>query len=90
VHEDEKEDRLERFMELQSAISANLLQRKVNSVQEVIVDTITEEGAIGRSYADSPEIDGVVYIETNRHLEQGDIVKVTIDAADQHDLYASM
>lgn len=90
VHEDEKEDRLERFMELQSAISANLLQCKVNSQQEVIIDTITEVGAIGRSYADSPEIDGVVYIETSCHLEQGDVVKVTINAADQHDLYGSL
>ncbi len=90
IHPDEKEDRLERFMDLQGAISANLLQRKVDTEIEVIIDSVSEEGAVARSKGDSPEIDGVVYVEGGHRLSEGDIVKVRINSADQHDLYAEL
>jgi len=88
VPEELKQERLERFMELQTAISADKLQERVGTITEVIVDSITEDGAIGRSYAEAPEVDGVVWIDTDIELEEGDRFDVKITAADEHDLYA--
>ena len=48
------------------------------------------EQAIGRSYAEAPEIDGVVVIENGAGLEPGDVVDATVVAADEHDLYARL
>jgi ribosomal protein S12 methylthiotransferase len=74
------------FMELQADISYNRFQAKIGTRQEVLVDAVGEEGAIARSHADAPEIDGQVYISDGQQLEPGDIVTVKIDAADQYDL----
>ncbi|MDH3353777.1 MAG: 30S ribosomal protein S12 methylthiotransferase RimO, partial [Chromatiales bacterium] len=92
VPEDLKLERLERFMELQTAISADKLQGRVGTTTEVLIDTITEEGAIGRSYAEAPEVDGVIWIDADEtvELEEGDRVEVKITAADEHDLYADL
>lgn len=83
-----REDRRRRFMEVQAEISSKKLARKVGSVQEVIVDeTEDEDGvAVGRTKADAPEIDGVCYVTTKRHLEPGDIVQVRITDHQEHDL----
>ena len=88
VPEGLKQERLERFMEVQSAISADKLQQRIGNNYTVIIDEIEGEQAIGRSYAEAPEIDGVVVIENGEGLEPGDVVDATIVAADEHDLYA--
>jgi ribosomal protein S12 methylthiotransferase len=89
VPEELKQERLERFMELQTAISADKLQGRVGSITEVLIDAITEEGAIGRSYAEAPEVDGIIWIdaEDGAELEEGERIQVRITAADEHDLY---
>jgi ribosomal protein S12 methylthiotransferase len=88
VPEELKQERLERFMEVQSAISADKLQARVGINYTVLIDEVHDSQAIGRSYAEAPEIDGVVVIENGARLEPGDAVDVTITAADEHDLYA--
>src|SRR5690348_15425022 len=62
VPEELKEDRLERFMEVQAEISAAKLQQKIGRILTVLVDEANEEGAVARSAADAPEIDGLVRI----------------------------
>ena len=88
VPEDIKEERYARLMELTARISADKLQAKVGRTLDVIIDAVDEEGgATGRSKADAPEIDGEVFLRDAGHLKQGDIVAVSIEDADEHDLY---
>jgi len=87
VDEAVKQARLEAFMDHQAQISAAKLQHKIGQTLEVIIDEIGEDGAIGRSKADAPEIDGVVHILGDASKMQcGDIIPVKIEAADAHDL----
>ena len=90
VPEELKQERLARFMELQAEISADKLQRKVGTVQQVLVDAIDGELAIARSKADAPEIDGLVQIQDGERmgLKPGQFVDVSIMGADEHDLFA--
>ena len=90
IPEEIKEERYHRFMQLQQQISAQRLQNKVGSIITVIVDEVDEEGAIARSMADAPEIDGVVYLNGVTHLKPGEFVKVKVDHADEYDLWASL
>jgi len=87
---DIKQERLARFMDLQAEISADKLQRKVGTVQQVLVDAVDGELAIARSKADAPEIDGLVQIQDGERmgLKPGQFVDVTIMGADEHDLFA--
>jgi ribosomal protein S12 methylthiotransferase len=89
VPEPVKQERLARFMELQAEISADRLEAKVGSVQQVLVDLIDGELAIGRSRADAPEIDGTVQIQDGAAagLKPGQFVDVRIMGSDEHDLY---
>jgi ribosomal protein S12 methylthiotransferase len=87
VPEEVKEERYARVMEKTAAISAAKLQAKVGRTLEVIIDAVDGEGATGRSQADAPEIDGEVFLRDSGHLKQGDIVRVEIEDADEHDLY---
>ena len=88
VSEPVKEERYARFMEKTAAISAAKLAAKVGRTLDVIIDIVDEEGgATGRSKADAPEIDGEVHLRDAAHLEQGDIVRVRIEDADEHDLF---
>ena len=90
VPEEVKEERYARIMEKTAAISAAKLQAKVGRTLEVIVDEVDAQGgATGRSQADAPEIDGQVFLRDAGHLKQGDIVKVKIEDADEHDLYGA-
>jgi ribosomal protein S12 methylthiotransferase len=90
VSEELKEDRLEQFMAVQAEISAAKLQRKIGRTIKVLVDEATAEGAIARSSADAPEIDGVVRIANGQKLKPGQFVDVVVEAADEHDLHASL
>jgi ribosomal protein S12 methylthiotransferase len=74
------------FMQLQADISRNRLQAKIDSFQQVLVDGVDEHGAIARSHADAPEIDGQVYVLDGQHLQAGDLVDVRITDADEYDL----
>jgi ribosomal protein S12 methylthiotransferase len=81
-----REERRARFMAVQEDISRARLARKVGSTQRVLIDEVGPGVAIGRSSADAPEIDGVVYVKTRRKLAVGDFVDVRITAAAEHDL----
>ncbi|MEY3746654.1 MAG: MiaB-like tRNA modifying enzyme YliG [Pseudomonadota bacterium] len=89
VPEEIKQERLARFMAVQEAISAEKLRRKIGSLQTVLVDEVNGDEAIGRTSADAPEIDGVVYLADAEGLQPGDLVEVQITAADGHDLWAA-
>jgi len=83
-----REERRQRFMEHQQAISAKRLQRRVGQSMTVLVDEVGDDLAIARSAADAPEIDGLVYIEDGHTLTTGEFVTVVVQRADEHDLYA--
>lgn len=91
VPEDIKEQRFHRFMQVQQAISAQRLQQKIGKTLAVIVDEIDEQGIVGRSMADAPEIDGVVYVDnlSQSAVKIGDIIQVTITQADEYDLWGT-
>ncbi len=86
VPEELKQQRYERFMELAAGISAEKLSAKVGQHMRVLVDRVDEQGAIARSAADAPEIDGTVRIPESGDLEPGDWAEVEITAADDYDL----
>lgn len=88
VPEEVKEERRQRFMAKQEEISARKLQNKIGKTLTVLIDEIDAEGAIARSYADAPEIDGVVYFEPTAQMKVGDLVSVKVIKADEHDLAA--
>ena len=90
VDEDTRQERLQRFMEKQATISARKLAGKIGTVQQVLVDAVSDSGAIARSSADAPEIDGLVYIEEPSDLRPGDFVDVLIHATDEHDMWGSI
>ncbi len=87
VPEEVKEERYARIMELTARISAEKLAAKVGSTIDVLIDLVDEDGATGRSKADAPEIDGEVHLRDAGHLKPGDIVRVQIEDADEHDLF---
>jgi ribosomal protein S12 methylthiotransferase len=88
VPEEVKEERWQRFMQTQQAISAQRLQQKIGQQLEVLIDDVDEQGAIGRCYADAPEIDGKVYLDGFTDTFAGDALLVTITGADDYDLWA--
>ncbi|TMH24980.1 MAG: 30S ribosomal protein S12 methylthiotransferase RimO [Betaproteobacteria bacterium] len=84
-----REERRERLMHLQEKISARRLKRKLGKTIKVLVDELKAGGAVGRSAADAPEIDGVVHIEDGPKLKPGDWTQVKVTRSDAHDLWAS-
>lgn len=92
VSEEVKEQRWQRLMETQMAISQDRLASKVGRMVEVIVDEVDDEGAVARSKWDAPEVDGCVFIDSEdaTKLQQGDIVRVEIDEADETDLWGTL
>ena len=82
-----REERRERFLELQQEISAQRLRRWLGREREVLIDELLPNGeAVGRSASDAPEIDGIVQV---RGLSQGRVgarVRVLIREADAYDL----
>jgi len=90
VPEELKQERLERFMAKQAAISAAKLARKVGTLVEALVDQADANGAIARTAADAPEIDGLLRIRDGQKLKPGQLVNVRVEAADEHDLVGSI
>jgi ribosomal protein S12 methylthiotransferase len=87
VDEDVKYDRLGRFMDVQADISLEKLKARRGTVMTVLVDEADGRRAVGRSYADAPEIDGVVHIAQGAGIQVGDFVKVKITRSDDYDLW---
>lgn len=90
VPEEIKEERLTRFMEHQTAISAQRLKNRIGHREIVLIDEVVEEGAVARSQSDAPEIDGQVFIDGASHLQVGDFVEIEIEDADEHDLWGKL
>ena len=83
-----KEERRARFMSAQEKISTARLKRRVGKIMTVLVDEVGNNGAIARSSADAPEIDGRVFIRQGAKLKAGEFTKVKITKSDAHDLWA--
>ena len=89
VPDDIKEQRFVRFMEKQQQISTNKLKARIGTAMDVLIDEVDDEGAIGRTAADAPEIDGMVYLNGETNLNPGDIISANIEHSDEYDLWAS-
>ena len=87
-----KEERRQRFMAAQEAVSARLLADKIGSVLPVLIDAVDADNlaATGRTPYDAPEIDGVVHISNIDGVKPGEIVHVEIEDSDAHDLYGNV
>jgi ribosomal protein S12 methylthiotransferase len=90
IPEEIKQERLARFMAHQAEISATRLQQRVGRIETVLIDEVVEEGAVARSKADAPEIDGQVFIDDATHLKVGDFVEVELEEADEYDLWGRL
>jgi ribosomal protein S12 methylthiotransferase len=88
VPDEVKQERWDRFMAHQQAISTERLAARVSKEIEVLIDEVDEDGAIGRSSADAPEIDGCVYVDSQTTLKPGDKVRVRVTDSDEYDLWA--
>lgn len=88
IPEDTKEERLEILMNLQTEISREKLSSKIGQKFKVLVDEVNEDCVVARTMGDSPEVDGNVFIETDKQLKPGDFVEVTITDSDEHDMKA--
>jgi ribosomal protein S12 methylthiotransferase len=90
VAEELKQERLQRFMEKQAQISAARLQRKIGTTLQALVDHVDKNGAVARTAADAPEIDGLLHISDGQKLKPGQFVNVRIASADEHDLTGNL
>ncbi len=88
VPEEVKQERLARFMQAQAAVSARRLAAKVGREIEVLVDDVEGRLALARSHADAPEIDGIVRVKGAKGARAGDLLRVRVTAAGEHDLDA--
>jgi len=90
VPEAVKEERYHRLMAHQNAISAARLTAKIGTSIDVIIDAVDEDGAVGRSHADAPQVDGNVFIEPDPSHTVGSIVRVHIEDAEDYDLFGAL
>ncbi len=88
VPEDVKQERWHRFMAAQKDVSAGLLAEKVGREIDVLIDEVDDDGAVGRSQWDAPEIDGSVFLNGEAGVKPGDIVRAKVMHADDYDLWA--
>ena len=86
VPEEIKRERVESFMNAQMLSSEKLMENHVGKTLEVLITEKADEGYIGRSYLDSPDIDGIVMVQADRELEPGEFVQVEITEATAYDL----
>ena len=89
IPEEIQQERHDRFMQKAQEISTRKLARRVGQRQTVLIDEVDEEGAIGRIYADAPNIDGMVYLNEFFDCEPGDLVEVEIEHSDEYDLWGT-
>ncbi len=88
VPEEERESRRMRLMQFQSDISADKLAQRIGQEEVIVIDDVDDEGAIGRSWREAPDIDGVIQVMGFSDCAPGDRIAVRIVDADEHDLYA--
>jgi ribosomal protein S12 methylthiotransferase len=88
VPDEVKEERWHRFMAVQKDVSSAQLERKLGQTIDVLIDEVDEDGAIGRSKWDAPEIDGNVFLNGERDVKAGDIVRAKVVEAGDYDLWA--
>ena len=89
VAEEVKEERYEVFMQTQQHISTERLKQKIGQSMNILIDEVEEHCAVGRSFADAPEIDGNVFLDTTR-VKPGDLVEAIVQRTDAHDLWATV
>jgi|TARA_B110000977_G_scaffold197609_2_gene280586 ribosomal protein S12 methylthiotransferase len=87
VPEDIQQDRWERFMQTQQRISMAKLQARIGQIVPIIVDQVTDEEVIARTYGDAPEIDGNIFLPPGYDLQPGDTLYAEVMSADEYDLY---
>ena len=87
VDEEEKDERWERLMETQRRISAKKMEARIGHIFNVMIDEVDVDGAIGRTYADAPEIDSLVYVAGANDLTIGERIPVRITDANDYDLF---
>jgi ribosomal protein S12 methylthiotransferase len=85
-----KQQRYDLFMQKQQAISAQKLRQRVGQSLQVLVEQKSDAGYVARSYADAPEIDGLVYIDTDKSLTPGEFYQVKITGSDEYDCFAEL
>jgi ribosomal protein S12 methylthiotransferase len=85
-----KQQRYDLFMQKQQAISTAKLRQRVGQSLQVLVEQKSEDGYVARSYADAPEIDGLVYIDTDKSLTPGEFYQVKITGSDEYDCYGQL
>ena len=90
VPDEVKADRWHRFMAAQQAVSAEVTVARVGKTVDVIIDEVDDEGAIGRSKWDAPEIDGSVFLNGATGVQPGDIVRARVTNADEYDVWAEL
>ena len=88
VPDEVKQERWDRFMAHQQSISTARLAQKIGKEIDVLIDEVDEDGAVGRSSADAPEIDGNVFVSSEETLKPGDKVRVRVTESDEYDLWA--
>lgn len=81
IPEDVKQQRLDKLMALQEEISTEIQESKVGSIQKVIIDGTEGDMYVGRTQYDSPEVDPVVLIKSERPLNTGEFYDVKITSA---------
>ena len=87
MDEEIKEERRDRVMMVQQAISEEINQKREDKVFEVLIEEEAEEGVyVGRTQGDAEEIDSVVYVNSEEELEIGSFVNVYITEAMEYDL----
>ncbi|MCZ6723405.1 MAG: 30S ribosomal protein S12 methylthiotransferase RimO [Gammaproteobacteria bacterium] len=90
VRQEIKQQRYDLFMQKQQAISMQKLQQRVGQSLQVLVERKSDDGYAARSYADAPEIDGLVYINTDKNLNPGEFYQVKITDSDEYDCYGQL
>ncbi|HEX8964470.1 MAG TPA: 30S ribosomal protein S12 methylthiotransferase RimO, partial [Rhodocyclaceae bacterium] len=88
--EEVREERRLRLMQHQEDISTQRLEAKIGRRIQVLVDDVDDEGAVARSSADAPDIDGLVYVTDGQDLSIGEFAEVTVTDCDVHDLFATL
>lgn len=89
VPEEIKQERFDRLMTIQAQISADRLAEKQGYQMQILIDEVDEQGAIGRSYADAPEIDGKVFLDDVTDLQPGDLIDCEVNGSGDYDLWAT-
>jgi len=89
-----REDRQQRFMAIAERVSVDKLKQRIGQKTRVLVDSQNTQGGVARSYADAPEIDGVIFVapaqKISKKYRMGEFVKVNISDVSGHDLLANV